>query len=706
MENRADKIEASLSIREVRERLLNNGLLFSAIVAPVVLLISLSRALETGWNPLYTFHIVAVSTVVLTAIFRRRIPYAVRGGVVLGLLFLLGAVGIFVLGIVTPSYVSMFAFTVFTTVMFGMRAGLIACVACLIMIISAGAVICSGAVTVPLDVNIYSTSLKGWAMVATSFMLFVPLSVVGFGVMYNSLHSSFRLLRESEARHHQIFDSTYDAIILMQDGRYVDCNAAALKMFKTTREEVIGQRPEKFSAEKQSDGRLSGELALEIEASSQGGEELQIYEWLCRRSDGVIFPVEVNLSHITIGEEDYLLTVLRDISRRKELEQEMNATTQRLQQAYKMEAIGTLAGGIAHDFNNILTSVLGFAELVKMDLADQAAESLEDINSVIDAGLRAKDLVRQILTFSRETQTEKAPVMLASVVKEIVKLLKASLPASVQTHVNIHAADKDMVLGEPSQIQQIVMNLCVNAGHAMKTGGRLDLSVDKAYLSDQNIPGYEQMAPGEYLKLTVSDTGHGMSKEVMARIFDPFFTTKGREEGTGMGLAVAHGIVHGMGGGIYVESEPEQGTTFTVLLPAYYGDAAAEPLELSEPENGSGRILFVDDETAITTVAGRSLERLGYAVTTHNQVKNALEQFKADPQQFDLVFTDLDMPEMSGIEFSHQILQLRSDIPIILCSGTAKNITSDFLDEIGVFCLVRKPLRLSELSEIAKEALK
>jgi len=372
-----------------------------------------------------------------------------------------------------------------------------------------------------------------------------------------------------------------------------------------------------------------------------------------------------------------------------------------------MEAIGTLAGGIAHDFNNILSSILGFAELVKQDLFEHDSELKSNIDQVIIAGHRATDLVQHILTFSRHSDIDKQPLRVSLLIKEAIKFLRASLPASIEIKTNIR--DKDAtILADATQVHQVVMNLCTNATQAMKKeGGVLTICLEKNTLTVMDILEQETINPGDYLKLSVSDTGHGIPDEFINRIFEPFFTTKKKGEGTGMGLSVVHGIIKEMGGTIAVESDPGKGSVFHVIIPMHKTIPVHDKIAHDQViQKGEGHVLYVDDENAILRYANNMLQRAGYKVTTVNNSLDALLLFESDPKVFDIVITDLDMPKMDGLEFSKRILRQRPGIPIILSTGFSRKITRGDLDKIGIHKMIMKPVIVSELIETINSAIK
>jgi len=395
--------------------------------------------------------------------------------------------------------------------------------------------------------------------------------------------------------------------------------------------------------------------------------------------------------------------VSRNITDRKKAEKERRRLEIQLAQAQKMEAIGTLAGGIAHDFNNILSSVLGYAGLARMKLEN--GQSLEEeLNGIMKAGVRARDLVKQILTFSRQTDIERSSLDPVPVVKETLKFLRASLPATIEIQQDLPDACRTIV-ADPTQIQQIVMNLCTNAAYAMKEKGGLLCVEVKDIDTREGARRFEGLDSGWYLQLSIADTGCGIPQEVIGRIFDPFFTTKGRGEGTGMGLSVVHGIVKDMGGDIFVDSEPGKGTTFHVLFPLHEGTPGRVPAEQPVMRKGSGRILFVDDEEGVLLSGRGILEQLGYQVISTTSAAEALEIFRTRNREIDLVLTDMTMPGMTGLELSERLHEIRPDIPILLSTGFSKGISEEKIAGSGIRDLVMKPMVASELSETVHRVL-
>jgi PAS domain S-box-containing protein len=389
------------------------------------------------------------------------------------------------------------------------------------------------------------------------------------------------------------------------------------------------------------------------------------------------------------------LQVATDITQLKSLEKERQHTETQLRQAQKMEAIGTLAGGIAHDFNNILSAILGYAELA-LDDALNGRTSAQYIRQIIKAGGRARDLVQQILTFSRQTETEAKPIQVKPIVKEALKLLRASLPSTIEIRTDIQS--EAIVDADPIQIHQVIMNLCTNAGHAMRdSGGILEVKLINDMLSRKFTSRYPDMTPGPHLRIEVNDTGPGIAPEIMDKIFDPYFTTKEKGEGTGMGLAVVQGIIQGCNGALSVGSSPGKGASFKIYLPTIHTDEPAQvKLEQVIP-GGNESILFVDDEPPLAELSKQLLERLGYKVTIRTSSIEALALFERQPEAFDLVITDMTMPQMTGDTLASKLMSVRPGTPVIICTGYSEKITQELLDRLNIKALIMKPIIRNEL---------
>ncbi len=400
--------------------------------------------------------------------------------------------------------------------------------------------------------------------------------------------------------------------------------------------------------------------------------------------------------------------VVRDVSQRLLADREKRKLEAQLQQAQKMEAIGTLAGGITHDFNNILAAIIGYTELAMLDV-QEGSKAKQSLKQVQKAGNRAKDLVNQILAFSRQSKQELLLVQISPIVKEALKLLRASLPTTIEIRQKIET-NLGTVEADSTKVHQVLMNLCTNAAHAMReNGGILEVSLTKVDIDTDASAQHPDIRPGPYLKLTVSDTGHGVAPEMLERIFDPYFTTKEKGEGTGLGLSVVHGIVKDHRGTITVESELGEGTAVHIFLPRmeHAKEAAVETEEsrLGGTPTGHERILFIDDEQALVDIGKQLLELLGYEVTTRTSSIEALELFQAQPNKFDLVITDMTMPNMTGEKLAKELMIIRRDIPIILCTGFSEQITEKEAKEIGIREFVMKPLVMRDLAKSIRKVL-
>ena len=395
--------------------------------------------------------------------------------------------------------------------------------------------------------------------------------------------------------------------------------------------------------------------------------------------------------------------VVRDITEKVTTQEQRRNLENQLIQAQKMEAIGTLAGGIAHDFNNILSAIIGYTELALYEVSP-GNHIKPYLYQTLGAGKRAGELVKQILAFSRKTDSEIKHVRVAPIVKETIKLLKSTLPATID--IRQHIEDTPMVMGDPTQIHQIVMNLCTNAYHAMQeNGGLLTVSLQcKEFPTASDLPAAD-MQPGNFVELKVSDTGHGIPLENLGRIFDPYYTTKTRGKGTGLGLAVVHGIVKASHGAIIAESRPNAGTTFSVFLPAVHSEEQAVLDDEEALPGGNERILLVDDEPALIDVERQLLNRLGYSVTSRTSSTEALKLFSKGPGNYDLVITDMTMPELTGDNLVRELLKIRADIPIVLCTGFSERISEENANELGIREFVTKPILMRELAPAIRRAL-
>jgi len=509
-------------------------------------------------------------------------------------------------------------------------------------------------------------------------------------------------LRESEKRFRDISHSLADWIWEVdKNGKYTYVSDTVEKILGYSPEELIGETPfELMTAE---EAVKISEIFLEIASKSRPIVDLENWNIdkcgseVCLLTNGV--PI-LDADGELLGYRG----VNKDITSQKKLEAEKTAIETRLQQAQKMESIGTLAGGIAHDFNNILGAILGYAQLAGMDLPENS-KSHRHIEQILKASDRAKSLVGQILAFSRENKLEKIPVDIGIIVKEALKLLRASLPANIEIRQNV-TSNLDTVMADQTQVHQIMMNLCTNALHAMeRNGGLLEVVLVPVELKEEDAAAYPDIKPDRYLKLSVTDSGHGMDSATVSRIFDPYFTTKDIDEGTGLGLATVHGIVKGHGGIIKVYSEPGSGTSFQIYLPCIEDNVITEE-KVSKPlSTGTEQILFLDDDKVLVDIGEKMLKKLGYRVNSRTSPYEALEAFKANPSKYDMVITDMTMPGMTGDILAKEILKIRYNIPIIICTGFSKMMSPEKASKMGIKDFLMKPLTMSDLSKSIRTVL-
>ncbi|MGD9188214.1 MAG: PAS domain S-box protein [Desulfobacteraceae bacterium] len=490
-----------------------------------------------------------------------------------------------------------------------------------------------------------------------------------------------------------IEQSPVSIVITDVEGKIEFVNARFTQITGYSLDEALGQNPRILKSGK----TPADEYRRLWKTISSGG--VWRGEFHNRKKNGELFWEQATISPIrdTDNVISHYVAVKEDITERKNLEVQ-------LRQVQKMEAIGQLAGGIAHDFNNILSAITGYSEL-SISILDPESEAFKYLTQVLEASGRAKELVNQILMFSRETVQELKPIRVALPVREALKLIRASVPATIEIRLKI--LSKASALADPTQIHQIVMNLCTNSAQAMRdSGGVLEVQLTDITIDHgDDRRRYPGAKPGAYIRLAVSDQGHGIDAQYLHRIFDPFFTTKKRGEGTGMGLSVVHGIVKSYGGFIYAHSQMGEGSTFEILFPAQEpAMAPAVILEMPIP-TGSESILFVDDETMIVDIVQRMLESLGYRVTAKTSAMAALDVFKTDPDSFDLVVTDMTMPKMTGLDLTEKIFQIRSGFPIVLCTGFDVTMNEEKIAEHGLQDIIYKPILRRNMATVIRRVL-
>ena len=507
-------------------------------------------------------------------------------------------------------------------------------------------------------------------------------------------------LRETEKKYRELADSLPQVIFEVDlNGTLTYINHNAYALFGYTQEEIAKgfNVLEAFIPENRE--RVALDIMLNIQ-----GQKLGRQEYTAVRKDGTRFPVSVHANRVLREQTATgVRGILIDLTETKLVEEEKKKLEIQLQQAQKMEAIGSLAGGIAHDFNNILSAIIGYTELAMLN--EGAEHCRAELNESLIAANRAKDLVKQILAFSRQTDEDRMPVKVAIVAKEAVKFLRATIPATIEIKTRID--DKSgAVLANSVELHQIIMNLCTNAQHAIgERAGLLEVAVQNTEIDLSQKNDLIELEVGSYVRISVKDTGYGMPPDVIKRIFDPYFTTKEKGVGTGLGLAVLHGIVKKYGGAIKVESVLGKGTTFHIYLPKT--DIAA-PFNTEQPKipmGGSERILFVDDEKMLVDIGQQALQRLGYDVVSRTSPIEALELFKAKPDHFDLVITDKTMPGMTGDALAKELMSIRPNLPVIICTGYSQTIDHERAKQIGIKAFVMKPILLNEIAATVRKVL-
>jgi PAS domain S-box-containing protein len=502
--------------------------------------------------------------------------------------------------------------------------------------------------------------------------------------------------RESEQRFRHVSENSPEIIYTLgYDGAYTYVNPAWEKVLGHKTAEVIGKYFIDFVPEE--DAKKYIRLFKRIRDKK---ETLRDVTGTLIHKDGSVrlFNLSGATNLDSEGNIKGMVGLLKDITEQQRIQTQ-------LQQAQKMEAMGTLAGGVAHDFNNILSAIIGYSELALLE-APEGTKVKQNLTEVLRASQRAKDLVKQILSFSRQSEKELKPVEIRVIIKEALKLLRASLPSTIEIrqHIDPHAG---IIEGDPTQIHQLLMNLCTNSAAAMsEEGGLLEISLMKVEIDAPSTTMYLDIEPGHYLRLSVRDNGNGMSPEVLERVFDPYFTTKEKGKGTGLGLAVVHGIVKSHRGGITIDTTPGKGTAFNIYFPRIEQEIEATEPELNQSlPMGHECILLVDDEEDLVEIGAQMLSHLGYEVATRLDGAEALEAFREQPERFDLVITDMTMPNLTGDRLAKELMKIRPDIPIILYTGFNESITEEKATGIGIREFSMKPFVMRDLAMTTRRAL-
>ncbi|PIE22017.1 MAG: hypothetical protein CSA62_14420 [Planctomycetota bacterium] len=728
----------ALTLDQWRERSFVLIFASTVVVSLPALIASSLRSLKDGllWNGV--IYVAAYSFNFFLLIFK-SLPFRVRAWTGVVVFTSLGVVSVYSLGPLGSGRVWFFTASILATLTLGARSALLLILFQICALCVFGYLFDVGLVTPIVPLN-FSFGVWVASTITFSFLSIISMAAMGslirgIGFALNQAqdtskelrestrqlqkrveahNESLESLRESEQRWRFALEGSGDGVLdwdIPQDR--LTFSPAFLRMLGYASEELEGgiehgleiiypeDRERIRSAVEELRGGTRVSYQDRYRIMCKNGE----YKWLFGRAK-VIAKDESGAPVRVIG-------VHTDISPLKEMEQEKIQLQDRLNQAQKMEALGTLAGGIAHDFNNILSAIVGYADLAAAELpADEEGQIY--IQQVVDASYRAAQLVQQILMFSRKSSLEKKPVHLHYIVKEAVQMMRSSLPSTIEIHED-YKKDRRVVFADPTAIHQVVVNLCTNALHAMKDQkGLLRIALDDVHVDVEQMVGEWSVDRGNYSVLTIEDNGSGMSKETMNQIFEPYFTTKAKGEGTGLGLATVHGIVKNCDGFITVESSPGNGTTFNIHFPTQHqGSGEIGKSQVSPPgwehiqrtASGHERILLVDDESNLCNVGKELLEKLGYQVIAISSSREAMDAFARDPEQFDLVVSDQTMPDFTGVDLFAAMSRVRPGLPFILYTGFTSTITKEEALSMGIKAFLEKPLTATELAKQVRAVL-
>ncbi|MGE5240260.1 MAG: PAS domain S-box protein, partial [Bacteroidota bacterium] len=514
-------------------------------------------------------------------------------------------------------------------------------------------------------------------------------------------------LADREEQYRVMFNATSDGMALWTiDGKLVDVNQACCNLHGMTREQLLKAPLTEFVPPE------SMPKLMQLLATVREGRAYQD-EAIATHKNGQVFHLDMRGVPATFQGKRHVLLVLRDITEAKKKEEELRKSEAQLRQAQKMEAIGHLTGGVAHDFNNILTAVMGYVAMAQERAAEQGDERLDKyLERALRSGRQARDLIQQMLTFSRGQRGEPRALALAPLIKESVKLMRSTLPSSIEFETDLDTAVPAVLL-DPVQLEQVLMNLCINARDAMQGAGTLHIALARTAPSDGVCTSCHQPVRGSHVELVVRDSGAGIAPEVVERMFEPFFTTKEVGKGSGMGLSTVHGIVHEHGGHVIVETAPGAGATFRVLLKPMSRAEGANGVEEAEPAGDTaelrrlnGRVLLVDDEPAVSEFMAELLESWGLDVVVKRNGVEAEALVADDPGRFDLVVTDQTMPKMTGLELARRLAQIRPELPVVLYTGYSERLTEELTRSAGIRALVTKPIDIAAFFTLVREIMK
>jgi len=509
-----------------------------------------------------------------------------------------------------------------------------------------------------------------------------------------------RRAEESENRFRILLNSTSDGIFIFYS------ESRNLYMANETACKLIGYSPNEI-----------GMLALEdIHPYTDKDRVIKEFDLLksdklhltrdipVKKKDGTIIYCDINASNIEMDGMEFIILAYRDITEIRESELRKKEIEKKLNEAQKLESIGIMAGGVAHDFNNILSVIMGLTEiLLQQNISND--DLTPKLKKILEASTRARDLIKQLMTISYHGNDERAPKNMITLVDESVAMMRATIPSSIEIDVK-GCKCNDLVMADETQINQILINLFNNSAYAMPNKkGKIKILYANEFLDEESLKYYPLLKVGEYFKIEFCDSGSGIDKEIIDRVFDPFYTTKPKGEGTGLGLSIIHGIIKKHKGNITVESDPGRGTKFTIHLPVYKGEIMGTQSDSMEINKGQGRIMIVDDEETLAEVNGEMLKLLEYDVTVITESTKALETFKASPDNFDLILTDMTMPGMNGLDLAEEIIKIRPEIPIILCTGFSDQVTKESAKSIGISEFLNKPVTLKNLAAAVDHTL-
>ena len=549
---------------------------------------------------------------------------------------------------------------------------------------------------------IAEAGMRGILMSLIIPAIIAPILGYIFAYAVIKLHSSEEALKQSEEKYRTILEN-------IEDGYFEVDIAGNFTFFNDSMCRLIGYSPSAMSGmnnREYMDAENAKNVFQTFNRVYETGKPAKGFDWEIIGVDGTRRQVDASVSLIISDDGNRIgfRGIAHDNTGRKQAEKEKSRLEDQLQQAQKMEAVGTLAGGIAHDFNNILSVIIGYTELILMN-GNVDSEVKQNLKEIFNASKHARDMVKQILAFSRQSKHERKPIQVRHIVKEALKMLRASLPATIKIKQNI-GKNTGVIEADPAQFHQVLMNLCTNAAHAMhEKDGVLEISLGNIDWDQNTDARPPELQPGPYLKLSVSDTGDGIHPETRDQIFEPYFTTKEKGEGTGLGLAVVQGIIKSHNGAVVVESEVGQGSTFHLYLPLIQGNVKTDEAASAPLPMGQERILLVDDEQPLVEIGKQMLERLGYTVAARTSSVEALALFKAQPDRFDLVITDIVMPNMTGETLAEKLMAIRADIPVILCTGYSEKFTRKHATAMGVQSFLMKPLLMQDLANTVRQAL-